>query len=97
MRDQRWTVIDLGKRHFFETNHRYGIASDFVTTGLVAQVEGMGGDALARANLIAAAPDLLVCLQQMVSMISSGDQHGIESAWFCDAAAAIAKAVKPDT
>jgi hypothetical protein len=47
---------------------------------------------MANAKLIAAAPDLLESLQEMVAMMDKGDEYGAGSPWHAKAKAAIAKA-----
>lgn len=46
----------------------------------------------ANARLIAAAPELLTALKDMVAMMDSGDEHGAGREWHRQAIAAIAKA-----
>ena len=47
----------------------------------------------ANARLIAAAPELLEVLSEMVEMVDIGDEHGFGSEWHIKAKAAIAKAI----
>jgi hypothetical protein len=46
----------------------------------------------ADAYLIAAAPELLEVLEEMLNMMDSGDEHGHSSEWYLEAHAAISKA-----
>lgn len=47
----------------------------------------------ANVRLMAAAPELLESLSEMVAMMDSGDEHGQGSEWHIKASAAIAKAI----
>ena len=54
--------------------------------------EVMTSEDIANARLIAAAPDLLEALKEMVDMMDSGDEPGSGSEWHIQASTAIAKA-----
>lgn len=91
-----WDFKNHGADHFFATNHQYGVASLNKPTRWVAQVEGLGVEAAANARLIAAAPDLLAALKDLLWMADAEPTTEEDVEWgkkaIAAAKAAIAKA-----
>lgn len=56
-------------------------------------ISKMDAEIIANAQLIAAAPELLESLQEMVSMMDDGDEPGAGGEWHIKASAAITKAL----
>ena len=71
-----WNVERCTDEWFRETNHGERIVSVNKATYFVAAVEGYGEESVANARLIAAAPDLLAALQNIMQDASEGGRKG---------------------